>query len=195
MSARAASRTCGVVSCTGYGAGGHKYCSTHQYRYQAYGDPEYPVKKLEKHGMWNSPEHRAWNNMRTRCYNVNRRSYKNYGARGITVCDEWNSSFLAFYRDMGDRPSAEHSIERIDNEKGYFPENCRWANRIEQANNKTSNVMVTWNGETYTAVQLARLLGKESRIRLIRERLKNGWSTDRAFSEHPHVGDWSGSDA
>lgn len=70
-----------------------------------------------------------------RCHNVNNAQYKNYGARGITVCDEWRESFEAFVRDMGERPDG-FSIDRIDNDKGYFPDNCRWADWMTQAQNR-----------------------------------------------------------
>jgi hypothetical protein len=79
------------------------------------------------HNMYGSPEYIVWNNMIQRCHNPKRTEYKKYGAVGINVCPEWLSSFSKFYDDMGDRPSLEHSIDRIDGTKGYYKDNCRWA--------------------------------------------------------------------
>ena len=87
----------------------------------------------------------SWRRMRERCCRPSDISYQNYGARGITVCDEWNRSFAAFLRDMGPRPNGS-SIERIDGDKGYEPGNTRWATRVEQARNTRSNTFVAING-------------------------------------------------
>ena len=81
--------------------------------------------------------YRVWMHMRDRCRNTNNKDYRHYGGRGITVCDEWGS-FERFYIDVGDKPE-DMSIDRIDNEKGYYKENCRWATKIQQANNKRTN--------------------------------------------------------
>lgn len=108
------------------------YCQKHYAKFRKYGDPLH----TKLHGMSNSSEYKIWRGIIDRCCNMKLHYFKKYGGRGITVCDEWKNSFLAFYRDMGSRPSKNHSIDRIDNEKGYLKENCRWADRTTQARNK-----------------------------------------------------------
>ncbi len=80
-------------------------------------------------------EYRAWRNAKTRCLNPNRESWKYYGARGITMCQEWRKSFLSFYLDMGNCPPGL-TLERINNDKGYEPGNCKWATMAEQNTNR-----------------------------------------------------------
>jgi hypothetical protein len=92
-----------------------------------------------KHGEGSNgketPEYRTWSAMLSRCRNPNHAGYANYGGRGITVCARWDD-YATFLADMGRRPSPQHSLDRIDNEQGYAPENCRWATWVEQNNNQ-----------------------------------------------------------
>lgn len=94
------------------------------------------------HGMRNSPEYRSWSAMVGRCHNEGHKDYPNYGARGISVCEEWRASFDAFYEHVGERPDGT-TIDRIDNAKGYVRGNVRWATRSEQQRNKRGSV--TWH--------------------------------------------------
>ena len=108
------------------------------------------VIRSTKHGMYNTSEYRIWQNMKKRCYSEKSKGYPDYGARGITVCDEWKESFEAFYRDVGPRPSPHHTLDRRDNDKGYDKENCRWATWEEQANNRRNNIFHVYQGVART---------------------------------------------
>lgn len=132
-----------------------------------------------KHGLRNSSEYRIWQNIKSRCYNENLEFYKDYGARGITVCDEWKNDFMAFYNDMGPRPSPRHSIDRKDNDKGYSKDNCRWATAEEQQNNTRKNVFYEYKGVCRTLPAWCRELNLN--FNKIRKRLELGWSIEEAF--------------
>ena len=90
-----------------------------------------------------SPEYTAWEAMRKRCIDESGSNYRNYGSRGISVCDRWNHSYRKFLEDMGRRPTDKHSIDRIDNDKGYSPDNCRWATVDEQLANRRNTRWIT----------------------------------------------------
>lgn len=92
--------------------------------------------------------YRKWQHMIQRCHNPNDRDYPQYGGRGITVCDRWRYSFAAFIEDVGTAPSERHTLDRIDNSKGYEPNNVKWATQKEQANNRRSTKLLTINGVT-----------------------------------------------
>lgn len=120
------------------------------------------LTRMFKHGFASRgkpipPEYRAWLMMKQRCGNPNNKEYRNYGARGITVCQEWRSSFTEFFSDMGERPSKDHSIDRINVNGHYSKENCRWATRIEQQNNKRDNIFYLYRGRQVTLSEIARL--------------------------------------
>jgi Fic family protein len=96
--------------------------------------------------------------MISRCNNDKNESYQYYGEKGIKVCDRWLESFENFLQDMGDKPTKNHSIDRINVNGNYEPSNCRWADKIEQENNKTTNVLIEYQSKKYTISELARLL-------------------------------------
>lgn len=93
-------------------------------------------EKNTSHNKSHTSEYYAWDNMKRRCQNKNNPEYKNYGARGIEVCESWSSSFENFLEDMGEKPRKNLSLDRIDNDKGYYKENCRWADMSTQAINQ-----------------------------------------------------------
>ena len=141
-------------------------------------------KTMTKHGLSprgdKSPELTAWNGMKSRCYNSKNKAYKNYGGRGIYVCDEWRDDFARFAKDMGDRPSSDHSIDRIDNDGPYSPDNCQWTTRYHQNRNHRRNHMITFNGETKCITDWAKTLG--IRQNTLHYRLKK-WPLERALTE------------
>jgi hypothetical protein len=100
----------------------------------------------------------SWRGMVDRCTNKQHKFFMDYGGRGITVCDEWLLDFRNFLEDMGERPEGQ-TLERKNNEKGYSKDNCRWATRKEQGNNKRNNVLLAWGGKTLTLQQLAENIG------------------------------------
>lgn len=125
-----------------------------------------------------TPEYRAWCYIITRCTNPNAKSYRYYGARGITICDTWRNSFEAFLADVGPRPSDKHSIDRIDVQKGYEPGNVRWATKTEQMRNTRRNRYLTADGRTQCVAAWAEETGLPPK--LIGARLRLGWSESRA---------------
>lgn len=121
------------------------------------------------HGMKGTRTYRCWQGMKARCYNKNVLGYKNYGARGITVCERWRDSIENFCADMGPAPKGL-TLERLDNNKGYSPENCKWATRKEQNRNSRHNRMICYGGRTLCLAEWAEELGVKRET--LRDRLK-----------------------
>lgn len=143
---------------------------------------EVTIARSRSHGLRHSPEYRIWFSMHQRCRNVRVRNHANYGGRGITVCPQWDD-FATFYQDMGPRPSAQHSIERIDNNGPYAAENCRWATRVEQGRNKRNNRLITLAGMTRPLSAWAEDAGL--RYGLVMQRIRKGWNPKRALTTQP----------
>jgi len=136
----------------------------------------------KKHGKSRSAEYKCWDGIVQRCTNNKYHSYSNYGGRGIRLCNRW-SKFENFYADMGSKPSENHSIERIDNEQGYEPSNCRWATSTEQARNRRSNHTLTHDGRTQCVQAWAEECGINKVTLLCR--IRAGWSVSKAVSTPP----------
>lgn len=116
-------------------------------------------KKKEKHGKTYTKLYKIWHNMKQRCFNKNNIRYKDYGARGIKVCDKWKDDFMNFYNwSMSNGYSEELTIDRINNNGNYEPNNCRWTTIKEQNNNKRNNHLLTYNKETHTITEWSRIL-------------------------------------
>lgn len=130
-------------------------------------------------------EYRSWGNMISRCYNPKVGCFDNYGGRGILVCDEWKNSFATFINDMGPMPDGPHNIDRIDNDKGYFPGNCRWSTPTENGNNKRNNRRFTFFGESLTIAEAARKYNFQ-RTSLVSRLIRSGISPDDAVTL-PHL--------
>ena len=116
--------------------------------------------------------------MKERCYNTKNSSYKDYGKRGIIVCDRWLGSFESFVRDMGERP-AGYVIDRINNDGNYCPENCRWTSVTENNRNKRNNVHLWFNSKRYALSELSGCVSVS--IHICSFRLRNGWPTSSAI--------------
>lgn len=147
---------------------------------------EISSEKATTHGKSHSRLYNTWLFMRRRCGNCNDQAYPRYGGRGIEVCDEWKANFQSFYDwaiSNGYRP--ELSIDRIDNDKGYSPENCRWATSSEQARNRRSNHLITFAGETHSMIEWAEIVDIPLNVLCLRI-VRYGWPIWRALTEPLH---------
>jgi hypothetical protein len=132
-----------------------------------------------KHGMAKTPIFNIWWSMMQRCYDKNSQAYNRYGGRGINVCDQWQQ-FEGFYAAMGDKPK-DMSLDRIDNNGDYSPENVKWANAKTQANNRKSNVVLEHNGKKQTMQQWSDELGLK--VGTVWARLNRGWNISQALTK------------
>jgi hypothetical protein len=131
-----------------------------------------------RHGQRYSDEYRIWRHMRTRCENKNSPAYKWYGERGIKVCEQW-LDFKNFFEDMGERPSKQHSIDRIDVDGDYEPSNCRWTTMTIQQRNRSNNAIYTYGGVTASLAELCELNG--CKYKTVHMRISKGASIDEAM--------------
>ena len=133
-----------------------------------------------KHGLSKTRIHRIWHSMYCRCYYKTTNQYKNYGGKGIKVCEKWKhiDGFIKFYNwSMENGYTDELTLDRIDNNKDYEPSNCRWVTSKEQANHRTNNVFYTINGITKTSKQWCEKYGVSQTT--FKDRLKRGWTNQR----------------
>ena len=129
-----------------------------------------------KHGKRGTRIYTIWRAIKQRCYDSSRPEYPNYGGRGIVMDDNWKNSFEAFYNDMGDPPTALHTIDRRDNDGPYSKENCQWKTMKEQQNNRRNNLpLLTHNGKTLSFTEWATELGVNPST--LRSRYHAGWNT------------------
>lgn len=141
-------------------------------------------EKISKHGDYKEPLYEVWISMRQRCGNPKCKAYKDYGARGIKVNEKWQD-YLTFKEwALGNGYQKGLSIDRIDVNGNYEPSNCRWATPTVQALNKRSNKLITFNGVTKPATEMARDYGLKPEVLL--RRLEKGWEINRALTEPLH---------
>lgn len=136
-----------------------------------------------KHGKRNEWSYKVWKHIKQRCFDKNCKRYKDYGGRGITVCDRWKNSFEAFYEDVSKLPNfgkEGYTLDRIDNDGNYELLNCRWADNRTQGNNKRNNLQITFNNKTQTLTQWANELNLNYK-KLWSRLYQLNWSIEKAF--------------
>lgn len=151
---------------------------------------ERTVKRRERHGLGTGSTYISYSKMISRVYNPRHVSHFRYKNQNITVCDRWLNSYLNFLEDMGERPKGM-TLERIDNNKGYFPGNCKWASRTEQQRNRKNTLYVNFNGEKKKLVELIeernnhyKSIGSPNKLtyNLVYSRIKAGWDPGKALN-------------
>ena len=157
----------------GLRSGANQSCGCHQH------------DKVTKHGMWNTAAYKTWRGMLMRCELPSYHAYPLYGGRGIRVCERWHD-FLAFYADMYPKPSKSHSMDRIDNDGGYSPENCRWATKKEQSRNRSDNRVLNYRGIERCVSEWAEVVGMN--VSALYERIQRGWTVEDALETPVHLG-------
>ena len=140
------------------------------------------IKRNTSHGLSKHPLYKKWKDMKARCYNVNNKEYKNYGERGITICEEWEDNFLTFYNWSTSNGYKDGlTIDRINVNGNYSPENCRWNTMKEQSNNRRNTIYMTVNDETHSLSEWASITGIKYDT-LWKRYKKYGWSPERVVS-------------
>lgn len=147
------------------------------------------------HGKGHTPEYKIYHKIKQRCHNPNNPSYKNYGGRGIIMCERWYQSFPSFLEDMGTRPSPNHTIERVNNDGLYDPQNCIWATRKVQSRNQRKTIRLIIHNKQASLMEWAEIADIPPHA--IRARLMRGWDAEKAVftplepkyqhSPHPRV--------
>lgn len=141
----------------------------------------YRAEQQTVHGMTGSPLYSTWEGIVQRTTNPNSEGYSAYGGRGIKMCAEWRNDFLQFQKDMGDKPTVHHTVERLDNNGNYEASNCRWATQKEQGNNRSNNRHLTYLNETKTLTQWSEQFGIIPRT--LTSRIDTlGWSVEKAIT-------------
>lgn len=143
-------------------------------------------KVIDKHNQTGSDLYYVWAQIKQRCNNKNNKRYKDYGGRGITVCNEWLNDFISFYNWAmangydENAPRGKCTIDRIDVNGNYEPSNCRWLTNKKQQNNKRNNHFVTYNNETLTVTQMAEKYNIN--VNTFRNRVAKGWNIDKCIN-------------
>lgn len=134
-----------------------------------------------KHNKYKTRLYRIWGSMKQRCYNPNFKKRKSYLDKGITICEEWKNDFMTFY-NWAIKNGYENnlSIDRIDNSKGYYPENCRWATITQQNNNRTNSKKIEYNGKVYTVKELSKIFDINKAT--LNSRINRGWDIEKALT-------------
>ena len=169
---------CGNIT---YVSGGHlksghtKSCGCNKARLK--GSKNY----FYKHGLYGTRLYKIFFNMKTRCFNSNFTEYNNYGGRGITICKEWSNNFMSFYNWAMENGYKENlTLDRIDTNGNYEPNNCRWITRKKQCNNKRNNVIIEYNNEKHTIQEWCEKLNVK--YSTLYTRLRRGWSIEKIFT-------------
>lgn len=143
------------------------------------------IRKLTtKHGYTNNPVFNIWKKIKARCHDSNDQAYAYYGGRGLSMSEEWKDSFDTFVRDMGVRPSKNHSIDRIDNDIGYSKENCKWSTKHEQQMNRRNTIYVDYNGEKVKLFELCEKINVDY-VRTFKRIMYYGWDIEKSITTPP----------
>lgn len=133
------------------------------------------------HGMSKTRQYRCYMSMMKRCFDTKNERYKDYGGRGVTVCDKWNRGFEFFWEDMRKSYNNNLTLDRINVNGNYSKENCRWSTPKQQSNNTRNNIKITYNGETKTISEWAEILNIKTNT--LRCRYKRGWNIERLMEQ------------